>query len=338
MRATRDKRQETRDKRDAHAYTLSSAVCKWIDVLYCVAYIHNATHCTTLQHTATHCNSLQIDRCIVLRDIHTLTHTGLVTDTHILQHTVTHGNTRQHTATHGNTRQHNATHSSTLALWQTHTHPPPTQIEQCVFMLTHIDMNTLKHKLNSLKLAIAKDEPYTWQYSLVSIASSPCHAPQHATEHSATLCNTRQLSATLCNSLHHTATHCNTLQHTATHCNTLQYTATLGYHATYVRCLPLASLWRMDRDRRGRGVRGVGEATGDVLDSFRLVNNPSLCSPPTHITPHSQETVGKEAYTLQHTATHCNKPQHTRRPQIVRRQLGKRATRRGLFAAWANAP
>jgi len=59
----------------------------------------------------------------------------------------------------------------------------------------------------------------------------------------------------------------------------------------------------MDRER-GEGVREVGEATGDVLVS--LGNNPSLCSPPTHTTPHSQETLGKEAYTLQHTATHCN--------------------------------
>ena len=50
-------------------------------------------------------------------------------------------------------------------------------------------------------------------------------------------------------------------------------------------------------------------------------------------TPDSQETVGREAYTLQHTATPYNKPRHTRRPQIVRRQMSKRATRRGLFAA-----
>jgi len=56
------------------------------------------------------------------------------------------------------------------------------------------------------------------------------------------------------------------------------------------------------------------------------VNNPSLCSPPTHITPHSQERVGKEAYTLQHTATHCNTLQHTRRPHIARRHLRKRST------------
>jgi len=78
-------------------------------------------------------------------------------------------------------------------------------------------------------------------------------------------------------------------------------------------------------------MRGVGEATWDVLVS--LGNNPSLCSPPPHTTPHSQETVGKEACTLQHTATHYNTLQHTRRPEIVRRQLKKRVTSKGLFVA-----
>ena len=148
----------------------------------------------------------------------------------------------------------------------------------------------------------------------------------------ATRCRFLQHSATLCNTLQHSATLCNTLQHSAPHCNTLQHLVPMPH--TYVAYpLLLCGEWT---ETGGGGIRGVGEVTGDGLDFFRLVgelNNPSLCSSPTHITPHSQETVGKEAYTLQHTATHCNKPQHTRRPQIVRRQLGKRATRRGLFAA-----
>jgi len=123
-----------------------------------------------------------------------------------------------------------------------------------------------------------------------------------------TQCNTLRNSTTLCNTLQHSTTLNTTLQYTATHCSTLQHTTTLGPHATHVRCMPLSSLRRMDRER-GEGVRGVGEATSDVLVSFG--NNLSLCSHATQETLHSQETVGKEACALQHTATHCNTLQQT---------------------------
>jgi len=116
-------------------------------------------------------------------------------------------------------------------------------------------------------------------------------------------------TATLCSlALYNTV---NTLQHSSTLCNTLQHfptLATLCPHATQARHLPLASLRRIDR-QRGGGVRGVGEATGDVLVSFR--NNPSLCSHLPHTTSQSQEIVGKEADTLHYTATHHSTLQHT---------------------------
>jgi len=141
-----------RDKRNTHAFTLSSVVCKWIYVLYCVTYISH----------------------------------------------------------------------------------PPTRFERCVCMLTHADVNTLKHR-------------HTHTQTQTSTHSNTQSQRMSHTRDSIRLFELLRLHATHCNTLQHSATLCNSLQLSATFCTTLQHTATLGPHATYVHPLPLASLRRIDK-------------------------------------------------------------------------------------------
>ena len=77
MRDKRDMREERQERQERCSCIYPFFSCLQVDRCFVLRYIH--THCNTLQHTATHCNTLQVDRCMVLRYIHRLTHTGLVT-------------------------------------------------------------------------------------------------------------------------------------------------------------------------------------------------------------------------------------------------------------------
>jgi len=130
-------------------------------------------------------------------------------------------------------------------------------------------------------------------------------------------CNTLQHTATHCNTLHHTTTHCNTLQHnmhgiwywihiwkttwwtlilqhTATHCDTLQHTAT---HCNTLQHTATQHARNQIRKTtfRTRILQFFAAHTKYWHNMYRI-------------------TYGQHYFwtlALQHTATHCNTPQHT---------------------------
>jgi len=194
--------------------------------------------------------------------------------------TTTHCNTLQHTATHCNTLQHTATHYNTLQ---------HTTIQWVWWQLWvwWAHCSTLQH------------------------TATHCNTLQHTATHTTSQCVWSQLYVRWahCNTLQNTTTHCSTLQNTATHCHTLDLnmfdgscafggrTATHSITATQCSILILKHT-----------TTHCHPAT-DCNTMFWTAVVRAMCSGFT--LQHTQLNLAIDYTWLQHTATDCNKLQHT---------------------------
>ena len=97
--------------------------------------------------------------------------------------------------------------------------------------------------------------------------------------------------------MQHTAPHCNTLHHTATHCNTL---STCGYLR-----------WAAARPASSKRHSITLQRTASRYNTLQYATTRCTRRTEDRLILRSRKEQQGGAFTLQHTATHCNTLQHT---------------------------